>query len=104
MAIEQRGIKVLSVAAPETDKFDDPKHLAKVVFGLGEDLPEFFVLLSRRQVSDENLIRVARHYLHVQMQALAEATASWRLSDAEYQKLVPPKTPPQNINPVQIPH
>jgi hypothetical protein len=83
-----REIKVLSLGAPESDPFGRPEMMAKVVFQVCKDGPEFPILVSRKEVSDEHIILVARHYLHMQASALAEATASWRLRDEEYKKMI----------------
>ena len=67
-----------------------PRDYAKVVFKVGPHGPEFPVYVHRAHVSDENLIRVARNYFHLQIRGILEATASWKLSDADYQKIASP--------------
>jgi hypothetical protein len=93
--LEPGQVRIVSIAHPETAEFGHPKDWANVVFKIRKDGPEFSVLVDRRNVADENLTRVARHYLHMQMREVVQATESWRLSDAEYQEAVPPpKTRP----------
>jgi hypothetical protein len=94
--LNQREIKIVSISTPEAEEvpYSNPAMVAKVVFQIRKDGPKFPVYVGRDIVSDENLIRVARHYLHVQAHDLAEATAAWRLSDEEYKQAVPQKIPP----------
>lgn len=99
--LDRRHIKVLSISEEVSPAGPgQPADWAKVVFQIGRGGPEFPVFVDRTTFSDENLIQVARHYLHVQAHRLAEFIASWRLSDEEYQRLAsPPKTAP-NRGPV----
>lgn len=66
------------------------RDYAKVVFKLGTHGPEFPVYVHRTHVADENLIQVARHYFHLQICGIAEATAAWKLTEADYQKVASP--------------
>lgn len=67
-----------------------PRDYAKVVFKVGPQGPEFPVYVHRPHVADENLIQVARHYFHLQIRGILEATASWKLSEAEFHKIASP--------------
>ncbi|MGH6716851.1 MAG: hypothetical protein ACREDC_11750 [Bradyrhizobium sp.] len=76
------------------------RDYAKVVFKLGTHGPEFPVYVHRTHVADENLIQVARHYFHLQIRGIADATASWKLSEADCQKIASPapqKTPQSRV-------
>jgi hypothetical protein len=66
------------------------RDYAKVVFKLGAHGPEFPVYVHRTHVADENLIQVARHYFHLQIRGIADATAAWKLSEADRQKIASP--------------
>ena len=67
-----------------------PRDYAKVVFKVGTHGPEFPVYVHRAHVTDENLVQVARHYFHLQIRGILEATASWKLSDAEFHRIASP--------------
>ncbi|MGH6679387.1 MAG: hypothetical protein ACREDL_10785 [Bradyrhizobium sp.] len=67
-----------------------PRDYAKVVFKLGTQGPEFPVYVHRAHVADEDLIQAARHYFHLQIRGIADATASWKLSEAEFRKIASP--------------
>jgi hypothetical protein len=104
--LDPRKIKILSITAPETSPYgmpNDPIMWAKVIFQIDKDGPEFRVV-GRDQAADENIIRVARHYLHVQAAQLAEATDSWQLTDDELRQAAPEfRQSVPNTNPGSIP-
>ncbi len=99
--LDQRDIKIVSIAEPRQDEVPDiqPRLMAKVTFRIRGHGPEFPIFVRRDLVSDEDLISVARHYLHMQTRNIADATASWRLSDEDYQRVVPSSKTPPNKGP-----
>ena len=103
--LDEREIRIFSITAeapPDVPGRPGSWAWAKVVFKITKNGPEFPVFVDRKVVADENLIRVARHYLHMQTQTLAELTVSWRLSDEELQQIVPPQQTPRNRGPGSI--
>jgi hypothetical protein len=91
MSLDPTKIKVISVVEEMPASVSAmPADYAKVTFEIEKHGPEFPVYVYRRDVSDENIIRVARHYLHGTAKLIAEATASWGLSDEEYQQIAAP--------------
>jgi hypothetical protein len=96
--LDPTKIKLLSITAemPAGSSGRDEDY-AKVVFKIEKYGPEYPVYIYRPNISDENIIRVARHYFYMQMQRLADSTVSWKLSDDEYKRISSPplqKTPP----------
>ncbi|MGO8865349.1 MAG: hypothetical protein ACLQME_02500 [Alphaproteobacteria bacterium] len=94
--LDEREIRITSIASEVppgmTGKAAD---WAKLTFKIGALGPDYPVYVDRRNVADEHLVRVARHYLHMQTHRLGESTVSWRLSEEEYKQLLtPPKSPP----------
>ena len=87
-AFDSANIKIVSISVemPPNDP-GMPDDYAKVVFQIEKHGPTYPVYVQRHVVSDDNIIRVARHYLHMQAQRIVEATASWRLSDDDYEKI-----------------
>jgi hypothetical protein len=95
--IDSAKIKVISISVEiPPDYTGMPDDCAKVVFQIEKHGPTYPVYVQRHVVSDDNIVRVARHYLHMQAQRIMEATASWRLSDDDYKKIA---VAPQNIFP-----
>lgn len=72
------------VASISPDKNGDN---VRVIFRIEDTEIEYPVVVSRREFSDEKIIRVARHYLHYQIQEMAEATRAWHLDEVEYDRL-----------------
>jgi len=87
-------IKIVSIGQPDEAHFDRPAQWFKVVFQIRKNGPTFAIYIGRDIVSDENIIRVARHFLHMQASAIVSATAAWRLTEEEFGKAVAQSTPP----------
>jgi hypothetical protein len=103
-AFDPNRIKIVSIT-PEVprDASGRPSDWAKVIFQIPNGGPEFPVYVLRTHVTDENIIRVARHYLHMQTRQIADSTASWRLSDDDYKKIAEPQQKSPSIPTRQIP-
>jgi hypothetical protein len=94
-------IKIISVTGEiPPGNSGRPEDYAKVIFKIDKYGPEFSVYVYRPNVSDDNIVRIARHYLHMQAHLIAEATAPWRLSDDDYNQIAsPPQKTVQNKGP-----
>jgi hypothetical protein len=103
--IDVNRIKIVSITAPDKPPYGMSgrgEHWAKVVFQIGGFGVEYPVYVSR-DVADDSIIRMARHYLHMQAVELAESTASWKLSENEIEGLLPQKKAPNKGPGQQIP-
>lgn len=86
---DNKNIRIISILKPEKVFSGNPAAFLEITFQVDKEGPYFPVTIMRKQVSDENIIKVARHYLHMQAQRLAEQTASWKLTDEEYKAIAP---------------
>jgi hypothetical protein len=85
MHLDPNQIKVLSITPeiPPDVSGGSPNQWLKILFRLGPGWPNFPVFVNRGNISNDNVVRVARHYLHMLSKALAETTAPWQLSEAQ---------------------
>jgi hypothetical protein len=84
------AIRIVSITHGEAPKgvSGDPKQFTKVLFELGPGCADFPVYVARGRVSDENIVPVARHYLHMIASDLADAISSWKMNDAAFHAAV----------------